>query len=158
MAGWNTAQIAAERRQKAEVSLADATREELLNRIVALETSLYKLTYSLSDLDVDPGPRSSAFMTSKFFPHRYLDKDEKEEFCTFDPATRQFVGAQVSTETMQQVDYALADSVDVRDGSKLSDDLEILNVHQSATAASIWCGAIYMGDVREAAKLLWGKP
>lgn len=158
MSGWKTEQIAAERRKRADVAFANATREDLLARIVALETSLYKLTYSLNDLDVEPGPRNSAFMQSKFFPHRYLDKAEKEEFCTFDAATSQFVGAQVSDETMHRVDYALDESVDVRDGSKLSDDLEILSVHQNATAASIYCGAIYMGDVREAAKLLWGKP
>ncbi|RUV07947.1 hypothetical protein EOA79_02335 [Mesorhizobium sp. M1A.F.Ca.IN.020.03.2.1] len=157
MSGWKSEEIAAERRKRAETMLGAATREQLIDRIVALETSLYKMTYSLNELDVDAGPRCSAWMVSKMFPHRFLDREQNAEFCVYDKEKGHFVGVMVKTDTMHEVDYVLDDSVQIDDGSKLPDDFEILSVHQSAIAASIYGGSIFMGDVREAAKLLWGK-
>jgi hypothetical protein len=158
MSNWKSEEIATERRKLAKVNLADASKGQLIDRIVALETSLYKIAYPLHELDIEPSPRASAWMTSKLFPYRYLDKAENEEFCVFDANTKQFVGAQVASETMHQIDYILGDSVQIDDGSKLSDDLEILSVYQSAVCASIYGGSIFMGDVREAARLLWSQP
>lgn len=157
MSLWKTDEIAAERRKKAEATFIGATREQLIDRIVALETSLYKMTYSLSELDIEPEPRASAWMYSKLFPHRYLDKAQNAEFCVFDRETKQFVEAHVTPENLHEASYELAESVEIRDGSKLPDDFEILSVHQSAMCASIYGGAICMGDVREAARLLWAK-
>lgn len=155
MTGWKSEQIAEERRKRAESLLADATREQLLDRIVKLETSLFKLTYSLNELDIESSPRGSAFMVSKLFPHRWL-ADDNAEFSVFDSDKKKFVAAEVTAETMHEVSYELDDGVEIRDGSKLPDCFEILSVHQSAMCASIYGGAIFMGDVREAARLLWG--
>lgn len=155
MSGWNTEQIAAERRKRAEEVFANASREELVNRIVALETSLYKMTYSLSELDIDPSPRGSAWMASKLFPHRWLANGDAE-FSVYDRDKKEFVAVDVKPETMHEIGYALDDSVEINDGTKLPDGFEILSVHQSVSCASIYGGAIFMGDVREAAKLLWG--
>jgi hypothetical protein len=156
MSVWKSDEIAAERRKRAEAELASATREQLLDRIVALETSLYKMTYSLNELDIEPEPRASAWMSSKLFPHRWL-ADQNAEFSVFDKDTRKFVAATVTPENMHEIDYELDESVEIRDGSKLPDDFQILSVNQSAMCASIYGGAICMGDVREAARLLWGK-
>jgi hypothetical protein len=58
-------------------------------------------------------------------------------------------------EKWHETEFSSAESLSIRDGSKIHDDFELLAVHQNAPGAYIGCGNISMGDVRRAAKLLW---
>lgn len=153
MSSWNLDKIRAGRREFAEKHLANATREELLERLVEVETSLYTMTYSLSELDVLPGPRRNAWITSNLFPC-WDDAGDKALIITKEEPRVEYREVP-PTEQWHETEFDSAESLSIKDGSKIHDDFEILSVHQNAIAAYIGCGNISMGDVRRAAKLLW---
>lgn len=152
MSSWNLVKIRADRRKIAETAFKDASREQIIDRLVEVEASLYTMTYSLSELDIAPGPRCNAWMTSNMFPCMddadkvlTIEKDEpRVEYRETPP-----------TEKWHETEFSSADSLSIKDGSKIHDDFKILAVHQNAVAAYIGCGNISMGDVRHAARLLW---
>ena len=153
MSGWKIDNITAERRKKASVKFPDAG-SDVLDHIANVEAALYCLAYPLSDLDIEPGPRRDAWMTSKMFPSNF-DGIKEGEFAVYDKDAKDFVSTDIPLEKLHEVEYEVAESIYVKDGSKLSDDFEVLAVHQNAIAAYVGCGGIWMKDIRRAAKLLW---
>lgn len=154
MSGWKFDDITKERRAKAEDSLAGATTDQLLDHIAKVEAALYTLTYSLNDLDIEPGPRRSARATSKLFPSQF-DHIPDGLFAVYNSDKHEFEATTIPVEELHAVQYAEAESISIEDGSKLSDDFEIIAVHQSAPCAYVGCGSIWMRDVRRAASILW---
>lgn len=156
MSSWNLEKIRAGRRKVANESLKDATREQLIERLVEVETSLYTLAYSLSELDIAPAHRCNAWMTSNLFPA--FDESDKPLIIDRQAEPRVEYRDLPPAEKWHETEFGHAESLSIYDGSKLSDDFEILRVHQNAPGAYIGCGNISMGDVRRAAKLLWPVP
>lgn len=152
MSAWNLDKIRAGRREFAEKRFKEFTREQLLERLVEVETSLYVMTYTLNELDILPALRGDAWMTSNLFP--VMDDDGKV-LTIEDSEPRVEYRELPPPEKWHETEFCHADSLSIQDGSKLSDEFEILSVHQNAPAAYIGCGNIEMGDVRRAAKLLW---
>ena len=93
-------------------------------------------------------------MTSKMFPANF-DEIKDGEFAVYDKTASNFVSTVIPPEKLHEVEYEVAESIYVEDGSKLSDDFEVLAVHQNAIAAYVGCGGIWMKDIRRAASLLW---
>lgn len=152
--GWRHEDIRAERRKIAEEQFAGADRDALLDHIADVETALFTLAYPLSGLDVEKGPYCSASARSKLFPLQE-GGDESSPFCAFNAGTNKFEAKSIPDERLHLEDYEQSDSIRILDGSKLSDEFPIISIHQSAMAASIYYGAVFMGDVRKAVALLW---
>lgn len=152
MTSWNLDKIRAGRRTFAEKHLKEATRDQLLERLVEVETSLYTMTYSLSELDIMPGHRCNAWMSSNMFA---CTDDDGKVLTIEDAEPRVEYRETPAPEKWHETEFSSADSLSIKDGSKIHDDFEILAVHQNAPCAYIGCGNISMGDVRRAVKLLW---
>lgn len=153
MSGWKIETITAERREKAKAKFPNAG-DAALDHIANVEGALYCLAYPLHNLDIEPGPRRNAWMTSKMFPAQF-DSIKDQEFAVYDKEAKDFVSTVILPENLHEVEYEVSESIGITDGSKLSDDFEVLAVHQNAIAAYIGCGGIWMKDIRRAAKLLW---
>lgn len=151
--GWKIEAIKAERLKLAAGKFAGAS-PDVLDHIAEVETALYCLAYPLSELDMAPAHRCNVWMSSKMFPAQF-DDIKDGEFAVYDKAVGDFKSTVLPTEKLHEVDYATAEGINLMDGTKISDDFEILSVHQNAPCAYVGCGSIWMKDVRRAAKLLW---
>lgn len=150
---WKIDEIKAKRLARARERFGNTDRDTLIDRIATLEAAMWPFVCTLSDLDVEPGPKRSAWATSKLFPFR---DDATGKMQMTDPETKQTTQIDVPDDKLHEVDYWIDESITIQDGSKLSDKLEIIGVHQSDIAAYINCGSIWMEDVRRASKLLFG--
>lgn len=152
MGVWNKETISKERRKLAEASLKNLSRDQLIDRIVALETTLYPFAYVYGALDTKAWRGSSA--TSKLFPMF----SEKGNFLVYkDGASVEIRKDKLSESEYHAVDYYTEDSVPIMDGTNLHDDFTLLSVGQDAPGTHISCGSISMKDVRDATKLLFPK-
>ncbi len=152
MSAWNKECIAEKRKELAEETLKDFNRDQLIDRIVALETALYPFAYVYGSLDSNTWRGVSA--TSKLFPMF----SEKGNFLVYkDGASVEIRKDKLSESEYHTVDYYTEDSVPITDGTNLHDDFTLLSVGQEASGAHISCGSISMGDVRDATKLIFPK-
>lgn len=149
---WKHEDIRSKRRKIAEEQFAGADRDAILDHIAEVETALYTLAYPLSGIDVEKGPYCGASVRSKLFPLEPENGDSP--FCVFNKETNKFDSKEIPEDRLHAEDYETADSIQIRDGSKLSDEFPIISVHQSALASSIYYGAVFLGDVRKAVALL----
>lgn len=153
MSSWNLDKIRKDRRELAEKNFASASREELLDRLAEVEMNLYVMTYTLSELDIDPGPRRNAWVSSNLFP---CWSDDETKVLTIEKEEPRVAYRDIPpTERWHETEFSSAESLSITDGSKIHDDFEILAVHQNTPGAYVGCGNIQMGDVRRAARLLW---
>jgi len=153
--GWDYAKIRDRWQKEAETTLAGLSREELIAKVVDLQTALEPFVTTLGSLDDKlDWPRAGMNVSSKLFP--MLDADgrswlvfnsEKRASDTINP---------LLPEDLHKVEYYTEDSLsfDKDQGGKLHDDFEIIGVHQQALASYIFCGQITMKDVRHAASAL----
>lgn len=152
MSAWNKECIAEKRKELAEETLKDLNRDQLIDRIVALETTLYPFAYVYGSLDSNPWRGSSA--TSKLFPMF----SEKGNFLVYEDSNSKEIKRDDLLESQyHSTDYYTEDSLVILNGTNLHDDFTLLEVSQQAPGAHISCGSISMGDVRDAAKLLFPK-
>lgn len=149
---WDIEKITRERAIAGE-SLKGATMEQVLSRLAEVEAALYALTAPLSSLDIAPGPRCSAYATSKLFPSVF-DGIKEDHYPVYDHEKHDFVSTDIPDEKLHEISYSMADSISIVDGSKLHDDFSIIHVHQSGMCSYTSCGGIQMRDVRRAAALL----
>lgn len=155
MSGWRIDDIKAERKAAAEKRFENSDHAALIDYIAEIEAALYTLAYPLSELDVVPGPRRSAWVSSKLFPDTFGESEFDGKYAVY--SNGKFVAKDIPDTELHTIGYATADSILIVDGSKLSDDFEVIAVHQNAIGAYICCGSIWMKDIRRAAKLLWPK-
>ena len=148
MSRWNKESIAKERREKAIVNLAGADHEQLIERIVALETALYPFAYVCGSLNEKAWRGTNA--TSKLFPML----SDNEKFLVYEDG-KSVEGEKIPESKLHEVEYYEADSIYIEDGTTLDDDFDILSVHQQAPGAYVGCGSITMSDVRAAVALIF---
>lgn len=152
---WKIGDIFAQRKEKAAARFKDASHEDLVERIAELEATLWLFAATLSCLDDKAWRGTTA--TSKLFPETFSSDDSKEEsqFWVFDHDKRNFVPRAIDAKDLHAVDYELCDSIEIADGSQLSDDFEIIATHQQEPATYVFGGAVWMGDVRRAVDVLF---
>jgi hypothetical protein len=154
---WKILDIRAERLDRVKSDLASASHEQLLERIADLEASLYPFVVTLGSLDDKlDWPYASMGVCSKFFPLRA----ESGKMLVFNRETNKSDEVDdPPPERLHEVEYYTDESVsfDKGQGGKLHDSFKVIEVRQSATAASIYCGAVFMEDVRRAQAVLSGE-
>lgn len=153
--GWRIDDIKAERKAAAEKRFESSDRAALIDHIADIEAALYTLASPLSGLDIVPGPKRSAWATSKLFPDTFGKSEFGGKYAVCSDG--KFIAKDIPDTELHAIEYATIDSIQIADGSKLSDDFEVIAVHQNAIAAFICCGSISMKDIRRAAELLWPK-
>lgn len=156
MTGWKIDDITAERRKKAEDRFRTAHRDELLDHIAKVEAALYTMALPLSDLDIEAGPRRSAYVSSKLFPAK-IEGVPDGKYTVWNSDKKELEATAIPDDHLHEFEYAEAESISIMDGSKLNDDFPVISVHQNAIASYIYCGSIHMRDIRRAAALLWPK-
>lgn len=145
--------IVSERRAKADQMYSSADREALLARIVELEAALYPFSTTFGSLDdkLDWG-RASLCVTSKLYPYTKGDR-----LLVFNKETHKSDEVdRPAPENLHEIEYYLEDSMSFSDneGGRLHDSFEVISVHETGIASSIFCGSIWMEDVRRAVKAL----
>jgi len=150
--GWKYKEIEDGRRAKALEKYATATHDELIERIVALETTLEPLLFVLGSLDMPPGPRESVYASSKLFP--LLSNDD--HFLVHKPGENGGSSEElkIPDDQLHKFEYYTQDSLSFKDGTKLDDTFEVISVHQSVMCGYMYCGSITMGDIRKAVGVL----
>lgn len=151
---WDFDAIKARRLAKAKAAFSALDRDALIDRIAEAEACLVTMTAALADLDITGDGRASVFVSSKLFPEQ-PDGMSDDEVRVFDHVKGDFIVVKTTPSEMHGIDYETAESIHVTERDRLHDDFEILSVHESGLAYC-FCGSITMGDVRRAAKLLWG--
>lgn len=152
---WDHESIRRERRSRSHAAYAGWSREQLLERILDLETCLYPFALTLGSL-ADDGMDTS--VTSQLFPSWSPDPNKplrvRVEATTFQPF--RLVEAEIPEESqLHATDYVEAESFTLDNGSSLHDDFQVLAVHQQVPGAYVSQGSVSMGDVRKAVKCLW---
>lgn len=143
---WDYVSIEKEVREKAS-RYVDHDRDALLERVIALETQLYPIHYALSSI-LDTGLETH--VTSKLFP----DESESGSLQVYDPETKNFKDITVEEKDLATTPYLTMTSMVINDGASLGDEFEILDIHQTISACSVYCGGITAGDVRRIRKVL----
>ena len=152
MSVWNKEKIAKQRRELTEESLKGFSKDQLIDRIIALEIALYPFAYVYGSLDAKPWRGSAT--SSKLFPML----SEKGNFLVYkDSDSEEIEKDKLLESEYHNTDYYTEDSLIIMDGTSLHDDFMLLEVSQSAPGAHINCGSISMRDVRDATKLLFPK-
>lgn len=141
---WNRTSIREERKKKLEV--LSLSREQLIERVLELETALYPFVYVLGSLN-DKSWRGT-MANSKLFPF----KSEDDCFQVYKEGKTEDY-KKLSESDLHDIDYFEEDSIIIEDGSQLNDLFSILEVNQQAPGASVGCGSIVMGDVRYAKQI-----
>lgn len=145
---WNRDSIREERRKS--ILEKNYSPEEMIERMVELETALYPFVYVLGALNQESWRGTHA--TSHLFP--MLTESGKMQNYT----DGKIVEIDIPTEeSLHEVEAFEEDSIIINDGRKLNDMFEIMATHQQAPGAYIGCGSIVMGDVRHAIDLLYPK-
>jgi hypothetical protein len=155
---WNRDSIAADRRKQVEEQFAEASREELIDRIIALETEMYPFAYVLGSLNEASWRGTDA--SSKLFPS--LSDDGKFQAYQSKEDSPNDKGGTITLEAiaedkLHEVDYYTEESLRIVNGEQLDDMFEIIGVHEQAPGAYVGCGSITMGDVRSLRRVLYGK-
>ena len=146
---WNRESIEQQQRERLS-QLGDLSKEDLIERIIALEVSLYPFVYAMGSLTEKISGTTTA--TSGLFPERGESKDIRvwnQDLLKFE---------EIDTPAYSQihdVDYQKADSLEITDGTIFHDLFSILSVNQDFSVCSCSCGDITMGDVRHARKILY---
>ena len=125
------------------------TREQLIDRILDLETALYPFTRVLS---VISGPiENDPIASSKLFPER----TEEGFLYTYnqagEPAT-EYKG--IPNEKLHDIEYETTTGIVFSNNGLLDDKFPIIHFHQSYEIASMFSGDICVGDVRHAQYLM----
>ena len=147
MSGWNKEKIANSQRDANASWVSSADRNSLIERIIALETALYPFAYVFGSLDSKSWRGTTA--TSKLFP-LYSEGDKLLVY-------RDGKSVEIDTpseEEWHKISFYESDSLTIEDGSKIHSNFELFSVHQQAPGAYVGCGAISMGDVRDAVEVL----
>lgn len=152
---WSHESIKQERRQRSHATYAGWSREQLLERILELESGLYPFAYTLGGLG-DTG--MSTTMTSKLFPA--WSKDPDKPLQAVRPATLtkppRLECVEIPLESkLHELEYEEMESLALDDGSTLDDAFQVLAVHQYVRGGYVSCGTLDMADIRRAQKLLW---
>ncbi|MDX0127381.1 hypothetical protein GOC15_22665 [Sinorhizobium meliloti] len=142
--GWKYADIAIERGAKAGERFKDASREELLQRIVDLETQLYPLYVALSPI-TEKSWRGTG-VSSMLFPLRPEEHDDK--FFVYNSETKKSDIVDIAEKDLHSAGYYTEDGLTIKDGANLHDDFEIISFHQSAPACYVGNGSVFVGDIR----------
>lgn len=149
-------------RERNKTFFKDATRKQLVDRIVELEAQMAPFVTCLGGLD--DNPRFSVSATSDLFPMTFEDTPDGHVLI-FNTETRKFDSYKWHETISEEHErgYQSADSVSYNDGSKLPDSFDVISVHQSELCAYVSCGSITMGDIRRAIGVLYptskyGKP
>jgi hypothetical protein len=147
--GWNYRTIEHTRREAVAARFAAASRDELLARIVALETALYPYWTALSPVLDKSWCGTSA--TSKLFP---LRPDDTDKFYVFNKDTKEIEAVDIDEDKLTDTEYCLDDSIHISDGSKFGDNFTLLSFHQQAPGAYVGNGSIDIADVKRAGQIL----
>lgn len=146
---WNRESIRSER--KAKLDALNLTKEQLIERVLDLETALYPFTYTLGSINNESWRGTN--VTSKLFP--MLGDDN--EYLVFEPGGGTKHIKAIPESELHITDYYEHDSIYIKNGSNLDDLFDVLSVHQQAPGAYIGCGSVTMGDVRYAVGIMYPK-
>lgn len=149
MSNWNYDSIKEERAKKVVEKFGEASKEQLLERLIELETAIFPFKYTLTAItnaDDDTG-RYGVYATSKLFafepddqPYRFMKHSGE--------IGKGSVYLDVEDKDLHLHDYYEEESITIYQGDKLDDSVEILAVHSSGAGCYIGCGHITVGDVR----------
>ncbi len=149
---WNMDGIEAEQRKKVADGLGGATREELLAEIVRLRCALYPLAVTLGSLD-DRAPRGVT-ATSDLFPADFGEGKDRDKLAVWDDGTGDFRFVQADSRDLHLHEFEHRDSVSVMNGTdggtRMHDDVCVMQVHGHWIGAYANCGQVTMADVRRA--------
>lgn len=139
---WDYEDIAKAITPRISARYGEASKEELLARIVELESQLYPFNHCLSSL-LDKSWRGTN-VRSKLFPLLASDYS----FQAYDTKTGKTETFKLSESDYCSVSYYLEESLVIEDGSQLPDDFNVMSFHQEAPGAAIYRGQISISDVR----------
>lgn len=151
---WKIDEIFATRKERAAERYAQATHDDLVNRIAELEATMWPFVVTLSCLD-EKAWRGTT-MTSKLFPESLDDTEENDgKFWVYDPEGKKHVAVALAASDLHSTNYVLRSSIDIADGAELSDDFEVIATHQQEPATYVFGGAIWMADIRRAVDVVF---
>lgn len=150
---WKLDIIEEDRRSANTEFFANATREELMERIITLEKYIHPFVRCMGGLDDKPDRSMSA--TSDLFPVEFESTPDGhvEAYNSETGKLEQIkwhekLVEELGKDKKYSQGYTPADSVTIKDGSLLPDTFQVLAVHESALCAYVSHGAISMGDIR----------
>jgi len=153
--GWNVDAIKCYCVKRVLERYGHADKDTLLDAIAEREAALYPFVTTLGSLDEKT--KNGTWADSKLFPARWDDVGDNE-VTVWNPETKTYEPrSQPDDADIHKIDYALADSVNIRDGSNIDGKFRILTVHRSEDCAYIHCGTVFMDDVRRACSILKGQ-
>ncbi len=149
---WNIGSIAKERREKADELYKNANRDDLLTRIVQLETALYPFAYVFGALD--DRPTKGMMATSDLFA---MTNGHGQMLQYRDGNSHPI--EQPAADQLHSTEYYKHESLNICSGDPaFNDGLSVFAVHQYEGAAYCSCGDITMADVRRIKALIWPTP
>lgn len=150
MGTWNHEKLRNKRIEKAAADkLIDLSKEELIKKIIDLETALYPFAYTLGSIDANP-PRGLT-ITSNLF----AELDENRHHQIWDDEKKQFVSVKdLPEKDRHKHEYVEAEAA-VNKGADLDDSFSIIYVQQEFYGGCAMCGTINMSDIRIAKNLLF---
>lgn len=149
---WDYQRIEKERRDAVLKRYADASREEIIERLIACEAQLYPLYVALSPV-LDKSWRGTT-ASSKLFPMR--PQEDEDGFYVYNPEAKRLDVVQIPEPDLSESEYALEESLQIEDGANLADSFELLAFHQQAPGAYVGNGSVSVGDIRRLAAMFSG--
>ncbi|QIG65915.1 hypothetical protein phiOC_p264 [Ochrobactrum phage vB_OspM_OC] len=148
---WDYDKIEQITRKRVEDRFSNASNEELLDRLIELETQLYPFDFTFGGLDENPVEGMMA--TSKLWP--YLSENESlQDLVPDENGKLVWKELELTTEQLADNKYHLQDSIYIDNGTKLGDEFEVFALHQYYTACYCFGGSITMGDIRRMNKVV----
>lgn len=149
---WNYESIKNTKTKEVLEKYADATKEEILARLIEVETALYPYYVALSPITEKSWRGTTC--SSKLFPLRDEDSSNGNLFYTFNPETRKSDLISLTESQYADAEYYIEDGLSIDDGTKLGDKFEIVAFHQQAPGAYVGNGSVSVGDVRHTIEVM----
>lgn len=150
--GWNIEKIKEARKVHIEQKYGNLSKEELLEALLELESSVYPVAYVLKGL-LGKTPIGT-WVYSKLFP---FQTENDDVLISNDKETREVKFHSLDESELHQIEYSLIESIDIKDGTRLHDDFMILDVTQEYFGGATNCGTITIGDIRRLDRILFSK-